>query len=372
MHIVLLGNTARGAVNFWSVLLAAMRGAGHRVSVFAPAGDEAADVAVRAAGAALRHYPLDRKGLNPLRDLGTLAALYRLFRRERPDALFCYTIKPVIYGCLAARAAGVRRRYATITGLGYMFEGDSPAKKLLMRLAGLLYRAALRGTAAVFFQNREDMRLFLHRGIVSAEQKVESTGGTGVDTVRFAPAPLPSGPPIFLLVGRLLEAKGLHEYAGAARLLKGRHTKARFQLLGPPETGPGGVSLETVRAWEHEGIIEYLGQTRDVRPYLAAATVVVLPSRREGAPCSVMEAMSTGRPVIVADAPGCREMVRDGVNGLVVPVRAPEALAKAMKHFILRPGDAARMGAEGRRLAEGEFDARDAANRILGVMGLLS
>jgi glycosyltransferase involved in cell wall biosynthesis len=349
-----------------------MRGAGHRVSVFAPPGDEAADAAVRAAGVTLRHYPLDRKGLNPLRDLATLAALYRLFRRERPDAAFCYTIKPVIYGCAAVRAAGVRGRYATITGLGYMFEADSPAKKLLARLAALLYREALRGATAVFFQNGEDMRLFLHTGILSAKHRMEQTRGTGVDTVRFAPADPPSGPPVFLLVGRLLEAKGIREYAEAARLLKRRHKETRFQLLGPPETGPGGVPLETVRAWEREGILDYLGETRDVRPYLAAASVVVLPSRREGAPCSIMEAMSTGRAVIVADSPGCREMVRDGVNGRVVPVRAPEALAKAMEHFILHPEDAARMGEAGRRLAVEEFDARDAAKQVLGVMGLLS
>ncbi|MDR0239760.1 MAG: glycosyltransferase, partial [Deltaproteobacteria bacterium] len=160
MHIVLLGNAARGLVNFWSVLLESLHVAGCRVTVFVPEGDANADDAIRDMGATLHHYPLDRKGLNPVRDMVTLTALYRLFRREKPDMLFCYTIKPVIYGCLAARFAGVLRRFATITGLGYMFEADSVAKKVLMRLAALLYRLALLGAAAVFFQNREDREVF--------------------------------------------------------------------------------------------------------------------------------------------------------------------------------------------------------------------
>jgi glycosyltransferase involved in cell wall biosynthesis len=370
MHIVLLGNASRGVVNFWSALVESLRAAGCRVTVFAPEGDADADAAILALGATLRHYPLDRKGLNPVRDMVTLAALHRLFRQERPDLLFCYTIKPVIYGCLAARFAGVRRRFATITGLGYMFEADSAGKKILMALAALLYRLALIGTAAVFFQNREDRDFFAKAGIVNAAHRVELTRGTGVDVAHFAPAPLPSGPPVFLLVGRLLEAKGLYEYAEAARMLKKRYPGVRFQLLGPPEQGLGSVPLASVREWEREGIIEYLGQTGDVRPYLAAASVVVLPSWREGAPCSVMEGMSMGRPAVVTDAPGCREVVVNGVNGHMTPLRDPEALAGAMERFILHPEDIAAMGAASRKIATEEFDAHKTAALILRVMGL--
>lgn len=365
MHIIILGNTSRGVVNFWSVLLQSALDQGHKVSVLAPPGDAEAEARIRASGAALHNYPLDRKGLNPLRDLGTFTALFHFFRREKPDALFCYTIKPVIYGCLAARFAGLRRRCAAVTGLGYMFEADSFVKKCLTRVAVMLYRAALAGTTAVFFQNREDREVFEREGIVGPAHRVELTRGTGVDLGHFAPAPPPQGPPIFLLVGRLLEAKGLYEYAEAARALKTRHPEARFQLLGPPESGLGSVPLETVRDWEREGIIEYLGQTNDVRPYLAAASVIVLPSRREGTPCSVLEAMSTGRAAVVTDAPGCREVVERGVNGLIVPPRDPRALAGALEHFIAHPEDAARMGAEGRRIVEAEFDARDVARQIL-------
>ncbi|MCL2122839.1 MAG: glycosyltransferase family 4 protein [Desulfovibrionaceae bacterium] len=372
MHIVLLGNTSRGLVNFWSVLMESLRAAGCRVTVFAPAGDADADDAIRDAGAALHHYPLDRKGLNPVRDMATLTVLHRLFRREKPDMLFCYTIKPVIYGCLAARLAGVRRRFAAITGLGYMFEADSAIKKVLMKLASLLYRLALLGASAVFFQNREDKEVFEEAGIVTPAHRVELTRGTGVDTARFAPAPLPAGPPIFLLVGRLLEAKGLYEYAEAARMLKARHPKARFQLLGPAEQGFGAVPLESVQNWEREGILEYLGETRDVRPYLAAASVIVLPSWREGTPCAVMEGMSMGRPAVVTDAPGCREVVFNCINGYVAPLREPQALAEAMERLILHPEDIISMGAASRRIAMEKFDARKAAAHIMGVMGLCS
>jgi glycosyltransferase involved in cell wall biosynthesis len=370
MHIVLLGNTSRTVVNFWRVLVESLLIAGCRVTVFAPEGDADAEAAIRDMGAALRHYPLDRKGLNPVRDMVTLTALHRLFRREQPDMLFCYTIKPVIYGCLAARFAGVRRRFATITGLGYMFEADSIIKKVLMALATLLYRLALIGATAVFFQNREDREVFEQAGIVGPAHRVELTKGTGVDITHFAPVPLPSGPPVFLLVGRLLEAKGLYEYAEAARMLKKRHPDVRFQLLGPPEQGLGSVPLESVRRWEREGIIEYLGQTRDVRPCLAAAAVIVLPSWREGTPCSVMEGMSMGRPAVVTDAPGCREVVTSGVNGHMAPLRNSQALANAMERFILHPEDIVSMGAASRKTATEEFDARKTAAHIMEVMGL--
>jgi glycosyltransferase involved in cell wall biosynthesis len=251
-----------------------------------------------------------------------------------------------------------------------MFEADSAITKMLMALAALLYRLALRGAAAIFFQNREDKDFFAKAGIVNATHRVELTKGTGVDIAHFAPAPLPSGPPVFLLVARLLEAKGLHEYAQAARMLKERHPDVRFQLLGPPEQGLGSVPLESVREWERAGIIEYLGQTGDVRPYLAAASVIVLPSWREGTPCAVMEGMSMGRPAVVADTPGCREVVVNGVNGYLAPPRDARALADAMERFILHPEDIAAMGAASRRIAAEDFDARKVAARIMRVMGL--
>ena len=376
MKIIVLGNQAKAMSNFWSVLIRHMRRAGHEVVCCAPAGDADAEAALAAQGARLRHYALDRKGLNPLSDLRTARELFCLFRQEKPDLLFASTIKPVIYGCLAAKLARVPHIYATITGLGYAFEADTFLKKCVNRLGRLLYATALAGVEGVFFQNQDDIAVFRQSGILGSSARVLTARGTGVDTRRFAPTPFPNyspdgqlnGAPVFLLVARLLEAKGLPEYAEAARLLKARYPEARFQVLGPPEKGLGSVSLEQVRAWEQQGSIEYLGETRDVRPYVTAAHVLVLPSWREGTPTSIMEGMSMGRPAVVTDAPGCREVVRPGVNGYLVPVRDPQALASAMEAFITSPQNIARMGQAGRELALSEFDAEKVAARILEDM----
>lgn len=373
MKIIVLGNQTKAMSNFWSVLIRHMRKAGHEVVCCAPPGDADAEAALAAQGARLRHYSLDRKGLNPLSDLRTTRELFSLFRDEKPDLLFASTIKPVIYGCMAARAAGVPHVYATITGLGYAFEADTFFKKCVNRLGRLLYRVALSGAEGVFFQNQDDIKVFRQSGILGRNARVLTARGTGVDTKRFAPSPLPgysadghlSASPVFLLVARLLEAKGLPEYAEAARRLKARYPDARFQVLGPPEKGLGSVSMEQMNAWQQQGSIEYLGETRDVRPYVAAAHVLVLPSWREGTPTSIMEGMSMGRPAVVTDAPGCREVVRNGVNGYLVPVRDPQALAGAMESFITNPESIARMGQGGRELALSEFDAEKVAARIL-------
>ena len=339
MKIIVLGNQTKAMSNFWSVLIRHMRKAGHEVVCCAPPGDADAEAALAAQGARLRHYSLDRKGLNPLSDLRTTRELFRLFRDEKPDLLFASTIKPVIYGCMAARAAGVPHVYATITGLGYAFEADSFFKKCVNLLGRLLYRVALSGAEGVFFQNQDDIQVFRQSGILGRNARVLTARGTGVDTKRFAPS-----------------------------LLKARYPDARFQVLGPPEKGLGSVSMEQMDAWQNQGCIEYLGETRDVRPYVAAAHVLVLPSWREGTPTSIMEGMSMGRPAVVTDAPGCREVVRDGVNGYLVPVRNPQALAGAMESFITSPESIARMGQAGRELALSEFDAEKVAARILEDM----
>ncbi len=371
MKVVVLSNQARSLVNFWSVLLTRLREAGHETVCFVPGEDTEAETELAALGARVCRYPLDRKGLNPFRDLCSIAALYRLFLQERPDVLYATTIKPVIYGLPAAARCGVKRRYAMITGLGYMFEADTPVKKLLRYAASRLYRFSLSFADAVFFQNGDDVAEFRARRCLPPAVHVVPTRGTGVDTARFAPVGLPDGPPVFLFVGRLLEAKGLPEYAEAARRLRSGYPKVRFQVLGPPEEQRGGVPVAQIRRWEAEGLLEYLGETRDTRPFVARASVIVLPSRREGMPCALMEGMSMGRAVTAADAPGCREVVRDGINGFLVPPGDPAALASALERFLLDPSLIARFGAAGRHMAETELDAGQAAEHLLRVMELL-
>ncbi|MDE5879173.1 MAG: glycosyltransferase, partial [Desulfovibrio sp.] len=205
MKILILSNQARSMSNFWSVLIRRLRAAGHAVVCCAPPGDAAAEAALRALGARVVTYPLDRKGLNPLRDAASFFALLRIFRGEKPDLLFATTIKPVSYGCLAARMAGVPRIYATITGLGYAFEADTLFKKCVNRLGVALYRLALSGASGVFFQNEDDIRVFREQGILGPGARVFLTrGGTGVDTERFSPEPYPplppAGPVVVLLV----------------------------------------------------------------------------------------------------------------------------------------------------------------------------
>lgn len=371
MKVAILGNQARAMVNFWSVLIGRLKAAGHEVLCIIPGGDSEGDAALASLGAAVRHYPLDRKGLNPVRDMSTFLALYRIFRAERPDTVFCFTIKPVIYGAIAAALARVPNRYAMITGLGYMFEADSPKKRLLNKVAVFLYRTALSCVRAVFFQNEEDRQVFIRNEIIPTGTEVAMCRGTGVALDHFAAEPPKLSPPTFLLVGRLIEAKGLYEYAEAARLLRARYPEARFRVLGPPEQGLGSVPMSVIEGWHEEGIIEYMGQTRDVRPFLRDTSVVVLPSWREGTPCSVMEGMSMARAAVVTDAPGCREVVVEGVNGFRVPLRSPKALADAMERFILEPELIERMGLAGRRLAESEFDAIKVSEHILRVMRLV-
>ena len=356
MKICVLGNQARAVFLFWKVLMRQMLAAGHAVFCLLPDGDPATEQSLRELGVRIVNYRLDRKCVNPVRDIATYFDLERVFKAERPDLLFASTIKPVIYGCMAAKRAGVRHIYATITGLGYAFEADSFFKKCINRLSIALYRMALQHIEGVFFQNRDDAALFRKAGILQDGARVLFARGTGVDVARFDQRPLPEGEDFtFLVVGRLLEAKGYREFAEAAAMLKRQWPRARFQALGPREQGLGSISAEEIAQWASDGAVEYLGEAKDVRPHVAACSVLVLPSWREGTPTAVMEAMSMGRATVVTDVPGCREVVRDGVNGFLVPAKNPPALARAM-------------GAEGRRMAEAEFDAETVARNILKDM----
>jgi|FLYL01.1.fsa_nt_gi glycosyltransferase involved in cell wall biosynthesis len=375
MKVAILGGYAPSLINFRGPLIRAMLASGHEVVAMAPARDGRGEVAravaeeLRAWGVRFRAVPLRRAGMNPLRDAVALSALVRAFRAERPDALLAYTIKPVIYGSLAARAVGVEGIYSIVTGLGYAFGDGSLRQRALGGVVRQLYRWGLRVNRRVFFQNPDDLALFRNEGLVRAGQAL-LVNGSGVDLAHYALAPLPSGPVRFLLIARLLADKGILEYVEAARVLKGRYPQLAFDLVGPLDPNPMAISLAQVRAWEREGVVRYLGEAKDVRPHLARCTVYVLPSYREGTPRTVLEAMAMGRPVVTTDAPGCRETVLDGVNGFLVPVGDARALARALERFVLEPGLVARMGAESRRIAEEKFDVHKVNAVILGAMGL--
>lgn len=366
--IVILSNQAASMANFWRKLILELQKRDFEIICLVPQGDEAAGRLVEL-GASVKFYPLDRKGLNPLKDLRTFLSLKRSFSEIKPDYLFATTIKPVIYGCRAAKAVGVPCVFATITGLGYAFESDSFLKKILHFGAKTLYRESLKYAAGIFFQNGDDRDLFLAQKIISPHAKIFIAKGTGVDTVKFSPAPFP---PVkdglkFLVVARLLAAKGLREYASAAKKLAAKYPRTRFCLLGPEEKGPGGISASEAKGWEKDGVV-YLGSVDDPRPVVADSHVVVLPSWREGVPTVLMEAASMGRPCVAADVPGSREIIRDSLNGFLCEVKNPDSLASAMEKFILNPELIPAMGDAGREIAAKEFDADRVASFIVDNM----
>lgn len=371
MKIAVISNEARSLLNFRGPLLQAMVARGHEVLAFAPDHDPASRAALAGLGVVAVDCAMSRSGTGPLREIGTILRLRRRLRQHRPDLCFAYFIKPVIYGTIAARLAGVPRRYGLYAGLGFAFTGESGQgvrRRLLQRVIAMLARIAARHSDRVMFQNRDDMAEFTARGIVTPGKAV-LVGATGVDLAAWPAAPLPDGPATFVLAARLLRDKGIGEYAEAARLLRQTHPQARFLLLGGLDPNPAAIPRAEVEGWVAEGLLEWPGHVA-VQPWLAQAQVFVLPSYREGVPRSTQEAMAMGRAVITTDATGCRETVEHGVNGLLVPVRDPGALAAAMRRFLDDPTLAPRMGAESRRLAEERFDARAQAARLLAAMGL--
>jgi glycosyltransferase involved in cell wall biosynthesis len=261
-----------------------------------------------------------------------------------------------------------------ITGVGSALGGGSGLKRRSLQwLLRQLYRVALAGVHVVFFQNPDDERLFRSLGLVGRRrgQRIVRVAGSGVDLERFSATPLPAGPVTFLMIGRLIRDKGVAEYVEAAKRIRLVRPDARIQLLGPLDPNPSAISQAELDTWIATGAIEYLGSTADVRPFLAAAHVCVLPSYGEGMPRSVLEAMAMARPIVTTDVPGCRETIVAGRNGLLVPVRDPIALANAMLELIDEPMERlSEMGRESRRIAEERFDVRVVNQAILEAMGI--
>lgn len=374
MRFLLIASYPESLLSFRGPLMDALLAQGHSVHVGAP--DLQLDSPVchnlEARGLQVHSIPMHRTGTNPVADLVTLLHLHRLMRRIHPDCVLGYTVKPVIYGSLAAWLASVPHRFALITGLGYAFQGledDSDSRAPLRALVQWLYALALNHSHKVFFQNPDDQALFRTLGILPASIPSFVVNGSGVDVNEYAPAPLPPAPR-FLMIARLLGDKGVREYVAAARQVRSRCPEAVFSLVGWIDENPNAVAQEELDAWQAEGVIHYLGKLEDVRPAIADCSVYVLPSYREGTPRSVLEAMAMGRPVITTDTPGCRETVIDGDNGFLVPVKAVDALAEAMMRFVTAPGLAARMGQRSRRMAEEKYDVHRVNAVMLEEMGI--
>lgn len=368
---LLIASFPESILTFRGPLIDALLAQGLTVHVAAP--DMPAGSALRgqleSRGVRVHDLPLRRTGANPLADLALLYHLWRLMRRVRPQIVLGYTIKPVIYGALAAWLARVPQRYALITGLGYAFQGEARWNGL-RELARRLYALALRRVHKVFFQNPDDQALFRTRGILGVGTPSVVVNGSGVDLAHYAATPLPPGPPCFLLIARLLDAKGVRLYAQAAEQVRARCPPARFRLVGWIDANPDAITPSELDRWIAQGTVEFLGRLEDVRPAIADCQVYVLPSYSEGTPRTVLEAMAMGRAIITTDAPGCRETVVDGDNGLLIPVKSVSALVEAMERLIAEPELAERMGRRSRQIAEEKYDVRKVNAVMLREMGI--
>lgn len=345
-------NAAWNIANFRRPVLSALISQGHDVTVLAPP-DESVPELIKL-GATFLPLHMNVKGLNPLDDLALLQTFKRHFRAQRPDVVLSYTIKNNVFGAMAAAACGIPF-IPNVSGLGTAFLSNG----MLRLIAETLYRQAFKKLPVIFFQNGDDRALFVERRLVRSEQ-ARLLPGSGIDLSHFAARDLPDGSTatVFLMIARLLRDKGVHEFVDAARRVKSRTPTARFQLLGAAGSeNRTAIDLATVRAWEQEGIVDYLGTTPDVRPFIEAADCVVLPSYREGAPRTLIEAAAMARPLIATDVPGCRSIVDNDVSGFLCAARSTDSLTAAIERFLALPRHAqSEMGRAGRAKMEREFD----------------
>lgn len=368
MKFLLIAGSPFSILHFRGALIDALIRAGFVVHVAAPdlPDDSLIYLRLREKGLVVHHLPIQRTGMNPIADIWVFIRMLWLFLVVRPDFFMGYTIKPVIYGLLAARLAFVPRRFALITGLGYAFQDGHDGtndRRGVRRLVQNLYGLALRGAHKVFFQNPDDEALFRGLGILTGNSSSFVVNGSGVSITEYAMTPIPETMN-FLLIGRLLGDKGIREYAAASKRLRALYPDVIFGLAGPFDSNPSAISQAEIDGWVREGVLQFYGSLEDVRPAIAACTVYVLPSYREGTPRTVLEAMAMGRPIVTTDAPGCRETVIDGDNGYLVAVKSVDELAAAMERFIVSPELVIRMGKRSREIAESKYDV-NAVNAVM-------
>lgn len=335
-------------------LALAAQQAGYEVYVTTSDADQENVARIRDAGLAYLPLPLAQHGTNPLSELRTVIALYRMYRRLKPDIVHQVSIKPVLYGGIAAQLAGVRGIVSAMSGLGYVFIGDGIKPALLRTLIRPALWLALRSPRTrMIFQNEDDRARFVDMGLLPLE-RTALIRGSGVDITRFIPQPEPQDVPVVLFAGRLMWKKGLGAFVQAAKAL---HNKARFVVAGYAEaSSPDNVPVTQLEAWASAGLIEWLGKRDDMPDVFANSNVVCLPSTYgEGVPKVLIEAAASGRAIVTTDTPGCRDIVQDGVNGLLVPPGDDDALIRAIERLCADDELRQRMGARGRMIAEDDF-----------------
>lgn len=367
---MVVGVLPRSLTNFRGDLIKDLVRAGHKVTAMSAPADEDQIQCIEALGANFRSYPVQQTGLNPLSDVATFFALQKIFSEIKPDIVFTYTIKPNIWGAFAAMMFPTIKLYTLVEGAGFVFQKVNFFRTLIRAVVIILYKSALHNSCKVLFLNQDNKELFIKKRMV-LESKTAVIPGIGVSLEHYKFILIPSGDiPVFLLIARLLNEKGIREYVQAAKQVKKAYPDVLFNLLGPSTSHQDGIPLIEVESWNNDGIIQYMGKTLDVRPFIADCHVYVLPSYHEGMPRTVLEAMAMGRPIITTDAPGCRETVEDGRNGYLIPIKNPAALVKAMERFINDPKLAKKMGKESRKIAEYKYDVHKVNKVIMEAMGL--
>lgn len=369
--ILVLASLADSLINFRGQLLKDIVSAGHQVLASAPSTQTDIQERLQQLGVPFQPIDFNRTGISAFADLRYLYRLRKLMNQFQPDIVFAYTIKPVVYGSLAAKLAKVPGMFSMITGLGYAFvEQESVRFRWLNKVVRFLYKQALRRNSAVFFQNPDDIKLFRDLGLIGKSVPSILLNGSGVDLHFFTTTALNTEPVAFLLIGRLIRDKGIFEYVEAAQKIRQRFPNTVFHLVGPFDSNPSAIKKLQVDSWVRDGTITYHGSVTDVRPFISASNVFVLPSYREGTPRSVLEAMAMGRPIITTDTPGCRETVVPWENGILIPARDSLALEKAMEKLILNRSLILSMGQNSRKIAEEKYDVRKVNRIILEAMQL--
>ncbi|MDU0369645.1 glycosyltransferase family 4 protein [Hymenobacter endophyticus] len=365
MRVAIVINTSWNIWNFRRSLVKALQAAGHEVLAIAPP-DAYSERLETELGCRFVPILMENKGTNPVKDAALTRRFYQIYRRERPDVVLQYTIKPNIYGTIAARMAGIPS-VNNVSGLGTVFI----VKNMVSKVALGLYRFAFRFPKRVFFQNDDDRQLFLQNGLVDPHI-TDLLPGSGVDIHRFRPDPAyqRQEPFVFLMIARVLYEKGVEEYFEAARLVREAVPGTRVQLLGGvDESGGVGVKRSVFEQWLQADNVEYLGTSDDVAAQIRRADCVVLPSYREGTPKTLLEAAAMGKPIVTTNVPGCRETVVDGQNGLLCEVRNAQDLAEKMLRIVrLSTPELEQMGRAGRRLAETKFDEQLVLTKYLNVV----
>ncbi|MGD9678855.1 MAG: glycosyltransferase family 4 protein [Vulcanibacillus sp.] len=367
MRILVFAGFSKSLIHFRKELLSEMVVLGNTVIAIGP--ESGYEDQLKAIGVEFHQIEFDRLSLNPLSDIQLIVNLVKLMKIVKPDLYFGYTIKPVIYGSIAAYLSGIKKRYSMVTGLGSVFIEGKEKKKYVKSIVKMLYKVGFGFNDKVFFQNTDDIEDMVKMKLIKREKCIQ-VNGSGVNLDYYSLSELPKND-IFLFIGSLMRDKGIMQYLKASEMVKKKYPKAEFWIVGPKDSRISGISDETLNHYIEKEYIKYFGETDDVRPFLDKCRYYVLPSYREGTPRSVLEAMATGRPIITTDSPGCRETVKNGVNGFLVPIKNHVVLVEKMCWMIENPKEVSRMSKGSYEIVKNKYDVQGVNRQMLKYLKII-